>query len=454
MSNLTADFESFYARDEQNLENILKHGFVVLDANVLLNCYRYATDARKTFLDILESIQDRLFIPYQVALEFNRHRFEVACEVKREYDSYTQNIKNSSAEIGRTVKSMADRRSISMSPLDALVGDIESKVEELIKAMSKHRQSHDVDQATIAKGEVDPILAKLNEILDGCVETRPNDRFLEDARREGTRRHTEKLAPGFADAGIGDYLWWAEVLASQRLKGSMLLVVTNDLTKHDWLDDAHSGGGKGNPIGGPHQILFDDAKKNGIKDFHIISQFDFMSNASTITDGHIKSETFETLRPTTETSSLMGDDDHLGNASFKTGVVPHVSATRSGLPERVEEFALLSSENIFLVLMSLLPGREVDEDDERELLATLRDSGIYLVKDLVEFVRDWKGKFDEYEEVSPPIDAHGEADHFTLLGAIRVMLQLSRGQASYQLPTNHLRRDESAPWASLTQPWQ
>src|SRR5260370_26690200 len=52
----------------------------VLDANILLHLYRSSETARLQFIELLRLVRKRLFIPYQVALEFHRNRAEVIAE--------------------------------------------------------------------------------------------------------------------------------------------------------------------------------------------------------------------------------------------------------------------------------------------------------------------------------------------------------------------------------------
>lgn len=62
--------------EEQNIdwsamsEKVWKDGIIVFDTNVLLNLYRYSEEARDELLELMKSFQKRLWMPYQVGLEF------------------------------------------------------------------------------------------------------------------------------------------------------------------------------------------------------------------------------------------------------------------------------------------------------------------------------------------------------------------------------------------------
>ena len=59
----------------------------MLDANVLLNMYTYSIQTREVFLGILNSLADRIWLPYQAAREYHRNRLGIiGKEIKRYAD--------------------------------------------------------------------------------------------------------------------------------------------------------------------------------------------------------------------------------------------------------------------------------------------------------------------------------------------------------------------------------
>ena len=77
VASLREDFQHFYAPDEGAVADALRTGLVALDTNVLLSLYRFQSNARDDLFRALESLENRLWIPYQVALEFHRNRLGV-----------------------------------------------------------------------------------------------------------------------------------------------------------------------------------------------------------------------------------------------------------------------------------------------------------------------------------------------------------------------------------------
>ena len=62
-------FKEQYALLEEEKKAVWDDCYVVLDANILLNFYRFSKDTSDDIFNILEAIKDKLWIPYQVAWE-------------------------------------------------------------------------------------------------------------------------------------------------------------------------------------------------------------------------------------------------------------------------------------------------------------------------------------------------------------------------------------------------
>ena len=73
-------FSGFYPPTGEELAGLWDDGLVVLDTNALLNLYRYSDTTSSEFLEVLRILGNRLWIPYQVAFEFQRRRLDVIAE--------------------------------------------------------------------------------------------------------------------------------------------------------------------------------------------------------------------------------------------------------------------------------------------------------------------------------------------------------------------------------------
>jgi hypothetical protein len=89
MATLRNQFESFYGPREDDIAATIKTGLVTPDANVLLNLYRFQAGTRDELFGALEELGERLWIPHQVGLEFQRNRLNVIHE-RQEYFGKTR----------------------------------------------------------------------------------------------------------------------------------------------------------------------------------------------------------------------------------------------------------------------------------------------------------------------------------------------------------------------------
>ena len=70
------EFVAYYPATDEAKSLAYSEGLIVLDTNALLDLYRLSASARHEFLAVLEKVKDRLFVPYQVALEFHTRRID------------------------------------------------------------------------------------------------------------------------------------------------------------------------------------------------------------------------------------------------------------------------------------------------------------------------------------------------------------------------------------------
>ena len=85
-------FAEYYNLPDERIKEIWDNSLIVLDTNVLLNLYRYNEEARNDFINALKSYEGRLWIPYQVGLEFHRRRETIMRKNAEAYDALGNSI--------------------------------------------------------------------------------------------------------------------------------------------------------------------------------------------------------------------------------------------------------------------------------------------------------------------------------------------------------------------------
>ena len=94
-------FPGHYRPGEDAFKKLWEKGVFVPDSNVLLNLYRYPERARKDFLNVLNKVKERIWVPHQVILEFQRNRLGVITSTLRPVKELTDEIKSMEIQVSK-----------------------------------------------------------------------------------------------------------------------------------------------------------------------------------------------------------------------------------------------------------------------------------------------------------------------------------------------------------------
>ncbi|MEU5790958.1 PIN domain-containing protein [Micromonospora purpureochromogenes] len=231
-------FTHFLAPSDDTIRKALTDGMVVLDTNVLLSAYRFASRAREELFLALERLRERLWIPHQVGLEFHRNRLEVMADRMTTYDSVLNSISTHKSTVGtdleNKIRFLSNRAALTDAERDKLLGELSRLFEPLEQSV----QRLSADHAQSDNEHEDAVLARLQRIVGERIGDEFDEATKEEAGKEAARRIKEQIPPGFKDADKpskhGDYFVWRQILneAKQRTPG-YLVFVTGD-QKEDW----------------------------------------------------------------------------------------------------------------------------------------------------------------------------------------------------------------------------
>jgi PIN like domain len=229
-------FEGYRTPDAESYRQVLTSGIVAIDANVLLNLYRYADQARDDLLDVLKHLRDRLWVPHQALTEFWRNRGTVLRD-PRDTDRTVKELRSAQGKAETACRTWAKRVSLpddlSRQLTDALTDAFDRAVEG-VAAFSDA-------SAARAAGDTgaDVVLERLEDILAGRVGPPLSTAAHAEAIAEGRRRAQVNEPPGYEDGAkegddvAGDYLVWRQTLVEAERRGGDVLLVTADV-KEDW----------------------------------------------------------------------------------------------------------------------------------------------------------------------------------------------------------------------------
>ena len=218
-------FKGFYNIDKSILEELWndEKTIFVFDTNVLLNLYGYATQTRDDFFSILETLNEKLWIPYHVGLEYQRRRLSIIRNEKVLFNDIEDNL----AKIQKVFKGDFEKLALKRR-FPKLYENTDKLEKEINKSISNYKKSvqHWNNEQPCVRSH-DRIRDKLNIIFNGKVGEQPKDqKWLDDLYKTGEERFKKKIPPGFKDDGKGsdnDTHFFNDGLYYERKYGDLIL---------------------------------------------------------------------------------------------------------------------------------------------------------------------------------------------------------------------------------------
>lgn len=282
------NFEGYRTPTLDDYKFVLEAGMVSLDANVLLNLYRYNAQTRTDLLAVLRKIADRLWIPHQTLVEFWRHREGALREPSRISQETDQSLEAELETVLRSIRAWANRVALPERRLDELVGKMKesfSFVREGVRSLSASQFDRSVQVNTNA----DPILHDLDRLLAGRIGSPPSAEQWKSLKEEGLRRLRDEIPPGYLDKAkpddraVGDYLFWEEVVQKSAEQKRDVLIVTGD-AKSDWWRKEQ------NENRGPRLELVDELRRRAGTKLLMLRTESLLLHAKQVLDLEISSE--------------------------------------------------------------------------------------------------------------------------------------------------------------------
>ena len=281
-------FQGFYRPDDAAFKRLWDDAIFVLDANVLLNLYRYPRKARDELLGVFTRISGRLWVPYQAALEYQRNRPSVIAEqkqrfhdVRRAVNTFIQGLEN------EFIKLRLRERHALIDPGNLIAGlkeKIQSYLTELETLEQTQGNVHDKDL----------IREQIQELVGSRVGPRPTQDFINKVHELGEKRFLANTPPGFKDesknkesldysydgirykAKYGDLILWFQLIEFARTRKVPAIALVTDDQKEDWWWRIELDGKK---TLGPRPELLAEIKEAGVEIFYMYNTASFLRNA-------------------------------------------------------------------------------------------------------------------------------------------------------------------------------
>ncbi|MEU8154493.1 PIN-like domain-containing protein [Micromonospora sp. NPDC048986] len=239
MAGLFDGFEGYRVVTTAEKRQALTAALVAVDANVLLNLYRYNPRTTNDLLAVLDKLGDRLVVPHQAILEFHRNRLKAIGNPEQANNDARTALDKSQQAALRALDSWSKQVALDESQLQHLhadVGQIFDKLRTAVDGAAPDR----VHPSTPT--DEDPVLHRLTDLLDGKVLARPDDGRWSALIDEGKQRVADMVPPGYLDAeksdqnpegAAGDFLVYIQACEEAKTRQLDLVIVTND-EKEDW----------------------------------------------------------------------------------------------------------------------------------------------------------------------------------------------------------------------------
>ena len=213
-------FSEFY--DKPDFGKLWDRCTFVFDTSVLIALYTYPKEIYDEFTNILENkIPNRIWIPYQIGLEFHKNRVNGVNKAIKNYDGLKStiiNLKSDSKNLSGKIIELNDTISSDLgrnSSIKELFNEIDIVLNNMAKNLGKKPDYHD-----------DQIRDKLNILFDGKTGNNYPASRLKEIYKEGKIRSANKIPPGFEDNEYRDLILWYQILDYAKEEEKSIIFVT------------------------------------------------------------------------------------------------------------------------------------------------------------------------------------------------------------------------------------
>jgi len=282
-------FPGYYRPTEDEFSEMWGNSLFVLDANVILNLYRYSPETREELLNILKKISDRLWVPHQAALEYHRNRISVIEQQAAAYDSVQKLLGESRKKLENDLRSLTGKGRHPFIDADRLLQRITTVFTEIEGEMKRLSQKHPdlIDS--------DPIRDTITTLLEGKVGSPYPSERISEIFKAGKTRYESKIPPGYRDAAKGntrqysDLVFWFQIIDQAKAAKRPIILVTDDRKDDWWLRF------KGQTIGPRPELVNEIVSEAGVS-FYMYSADPFMEHAREYLERQISQQAIEEVR--------------------------------------------------------------------------------------------------------------------------------------------------------------
>ena len=284
-------FPQFYQLDEPQITKMWADGLFIFDANVILNLYTYSLKTSNELISVLEKISDRIWIPYQFALEYQKRRLGIIEEQKIIFDKNIEDIKKNLTEVKNKLEIYSEKPVLN--------------IDEIIEKLNESQGNYpDCSGADLVRGKID-------KLFEGKVGMSYDSEKLKGICKNGEYRYEMKIPPGYLDKSkdnndptkikkFGDLIGWLQIIDKARESKKSIIFITSE-KKEDWWQKV-----KGDKIVGPrYELINEMILETGVL-FHMYDMNRFLEYSKTTSE--ISPETIKEIKEIDEKKIEINED--------------------------------------------------------------------------------------------------------------------------------------------------
>jgi hypothetical protein len=223
----------YYQPTQEEFDNLWENGLIILDTNVLLNLYRSSKTTNKELLETLKRYSEKLWIPYQVAVEYQKNRINIISDQKRGYNDLIAFLTKNEKQISTKFSEYSRHPYIEAKTL-------QEQIQNLFLSIETHLQNLEKAHPDLISD--DPILNEVTRLFDGRTGGKYTEDQLLKIYDEGKKRYELKIPPGYEDnekskngdnEHYGDLILWYQIIDKAKTNKKPIIFVTDE-KKDDW----------------------------------------------------------------------------------------------------------------------------------------------------------------------------------------------------------------------------
>jgi hypothetical protein len=296
------ELPGFYRPTDAEFATLWRTATIVVDANVLLNVYRFPSDAKDDLLNTFKKLADRLWIPFQVAAEFQRNRVKVIQDQRKNLAGLRKLVSEAQGKIDSELLRMeiSRRTGVDLKDHSDKLRDLYKQIDSVIAKALEDQPSPSLE---------DPIRDQLDTLFAGKVGPSPQQQGdVDNLNSDAARRYSQLRPPGFKDAAekkdiryvlgglvyeaqYGDFIVWRQLLDHANGKQLKTVIFVTSDAKEDWWQVID-----GKTIG-PHPELTAEIRKSaGVDLFWMYEVSNFLTFAKKFIGADVKEQSIREVR--------------------------------------------------------------------------------------------------------------------------------------------------------------